>query len=64
MKYDGIALFSDLDGTLLDDRRQLSNDNLRAITYFVRNGGSFGVATGRVEQTIRLRFPELPIHIF
>lgn len=62
MKYDGIVLFSDLDGTLLDDQRQLSKENLEAISNFVKHGGRFGVATGRVEQTIRLRFPELPIN--
>ncbi len=62
MKYDGIVLFSDLDGTLLNDKRQLSRENLEAITDFVRQGGRFGVATGRMERTTLLNFPELPIN--
>ncbi len=62
MKYDGIVLFSDLDGTLLNDQRQLSRENLEAITEFVSQGGRFGVATGRMERTTLFNFPELPIN--
>lgn len=62
MKYDGIVLFSDLDGTLLNDQRQLSRENLEAITDFVKQGGCFGVATGRMERTTLFNFPELPIN--
>lgn len=62
MKYDGIVLFSDLDGTLLNDQRELSAENLKAVRYFVENGGQFGVATGRMGRTVYLRFPELPIN--
>jgi Cof subfamily protein (haloacid dehalogenase superfamily) len=63
MKYDGIVIYSDLDGTLLDPQRRLSPENVKAISYFVEEGGRFGVATGRMEQTTRLKFPELPINI-
>ena len=62
MKYDGIVLFSDLDCTLLDDQRQLSNENFEALMDFVKQGGRFGVATGRIERTVFANFPELPIN--
>lgn len=62
MKYNGIVLFSDLDGTLLDEQRRLSDENLQAIHYFVREGGRFGVATGRMERTTLINFPELPLN--
>ncbi len=62
MKYDGIVLFSDLDGTLLDPQRNLSPENVRAVSHFVKEGGRFGVATGRMERTTLIKFPELPIN--
>lgn len=62
MKYDGIVLFSDLDGTLLDDERRLIPENLEGIRYFVENGGRFGVATGRMGRTAYIKFSELPIN--
>ncbi len=62
MKYNGIALFADLDGTLLDDNRQLSDENLAAVKYFVDNGGSFAVATGRMERSTLINFPDLTIN--
>ena len=62
MKYSGIALFADLDGTLLDDKRQLSDENLAAVRYFVENGGSFAVATGRMERSTLINFPELTVN--
>lgn len=62
MRYSGIALFADLDGTLLDDKRQLSDENLAAVRYFVENGGSFAVATGRMERSTLINFPELTVN--
>lgn len=63
MKYDGIVLYSDLDGTLLNDQRKLSKENFEALSYFVSNGGRFGVATGRMERTTLVNFPELPVNL-
>jgi Cof subfamily protein (haloacid dehalogenase superfamily) len=63
MKYDGIAIISDLDGTLLDEERNLSTENLEAIKEFIQYGGSFGVATGRMERTTRIKFPQLPVNV-
>lgn len=63
MKYDGIVIFSDLDGTLLDDNRNLSRENFDAVAKFVSQGGKFGVATGRMEKTTLHNFPDLAINI-
>lgn len=59
MKYDGIVIYSDLDGTLLDDERKLSKENIDAISRFVSQGGSFGIASGRMEKTTLIKFPQL-----
>lgn len=62
-KYAGIVLYSDLDGTLLDENRCLSRENLEAVQLFIREGGRFAIATGRMEQTTRVNFPELPVNL-
>ena len=46
-KYDGVFLYTDIDGTLLDDRQRMSEATRAAIRAFVAEGGRFGVATGR-----------------
>lgn len=48
-KFDGIYLVSDLDGTLLDNKSySISDENIKAIKYFMSEGGFFGFATGRI----------------
>ncbi len=47
MKFKGILLCSDLDGTLLADNRSVSKENLDAIEYFKSEGGYFTFITGR-----------------
>lgn len=47
-KFDGYVIVSDLDGTLLDNNKNVSKENIQAINYFTQNGGKFSVATGRV----------------
>jgi len=63
MKYDGIVIYSDLDGTLLDAERNLSKENLDAINWFISQGGRFGVATGRMERTTDIMFPDLHLNV-
>lgn len=46
-KFDGILLATDLDSTLLDGRRRISEGNRRAIEAFEREGGLFTYVTGR-----------------
>lgn len=45
--FDGYYLYCDLDGTLFDDQKRISEENRAAIRSFVEQGGRFGVATGR-----------------
>ena len=63
MKYDGIVIYSDLDGTLLDDERNLSKENMDAITRFISQGGRFGVSTGRMERTTTVKLPDLYMNL-
>lgn len=46
-KYTGKILLSDLDGTLFDSDTNVSAGNKEAIAEFVKEGGKFGIATGR-----------------
>lgn len=62
MEYKNIALFTDLDGTLLNSQREVSAENLRAIGHFVAEGGTFGISTGRAPANALQVLPELPIN--
>jgi len=47
-KFDGILLISDYDQTLRGtSRTDVSKENLDAVSYFVSNGGTFTICTGR-----------------
>lgn len=46
-KFDGILIASDMDGTLLDDKREIGIATIEALNYFTQNGGRFALATGR-----------------
>jgi len=48
-KFEGLMLVSDLDGTLLNSKLEVSEENIKAVSYFVDNGGIFTIATGRME---------------
>ena len=45
--FDGILILSDLDGTLLNTKAEISQRNIDTIKYFMDNGGRFSFATGR-----------------
>ncbi len=45
--FDGVHLFSDVDGTLSSTADYIPPRNLQALRYFVENGGTFSIATGR-----------------
>ncbi len=51
-KFDGMMLFSDLDGTLFDSNTRLPARNTDAIKYFTSEGGLFAVATGRSPKSL------------
>ncbi len=38
-KFDGILICTDLDGTLMNSKKEISKENLDAIEYFKANGG-------------------------
>ncbi|MDF2686134.1 MAG: HAD-superfamily hydrolase [Clostridia bacterium] len=46
-KFSGYLLVSDLDGTLFGEGHIIPENNIKAIKYFIENGGYFTVATGR-----------------
>jgi Cof subfamily protein (haloacid dehalogenase superfamily) len=47
-KFSNILICTDLDGTLLDDEKRISAENIEAIEYFKQNGGYFTFVTGRM----------------
>lgn len=60
-KFDGYLLVSDMDGTLLDTKSEISQKNIEAIKYFVENGGVFTIATGRMRDSVRRYLDNLPV---
>lgn len=46
-KFENLLFCTDLDGTLLNDKKQISKENLDAIEYFKSEGGLFTFITGR-----------------
>lgn len=46
-----IVLVSDMDGTLLNSKKEITSENLRAIERFRSMGGKFTIATGRTIQS-------------
>ena len=59
MKFSGMTIVSDMDGTLLTEEKTISQKNLDAIRYFRENGGSFTIASGRVYQSVASYYHEL-----
>ncbi|MEK4303048.1 Cof-type HAD-IIB family hydrolase [Oceanobacillus sp. FSL K6-0251] len=54
-------LISDLDGTLLDGKQKISMENKTSIKQFIKNGGLFTIATGRIEESVYPYMQELGI---
>lgn len=67
-KFDGYLLCTDLDDTLLSDDKTVSEENIKAINYFMSEGGFFAFSTGRVPDGIRgtLKYikPNVPVVTF
>lgn len=61
-KFDGVLLACDMDGTLLDNDRQISDANLQALRYFTEQGGLFSLATGRAYAAVTDYLDLLPIN--
>ena len=47
-KFDGVLIYTDLDGTLYRSDKTISKENKEAIEYFKREGGYFTFITGRM----------------
>ncbi len=62
-KFQGYTLISDMDGTLLNDKKEIAPENLEAIAYFVENGGHFSVASGRIHSRLRLYAKQLQVTV-
>ena len=61
-KFDGMMLLTDMDGTFLNSNREISDENARAAEYFMREGGKFSVATGRVKRAMEYFMPKLKMN--
>jgi len=61
MRYDGILLCSDFDGTLAVNGK-VSKENLDAIRFFQENGGLFTLSTGRTPEFIAKTVSELTVN--
>lgn len=61
-RFDGVMILTDMDGTLLNSQRQLSQGNQEAARYFMEQGGLFSVATGRAKRAMEYFMPELTIN--
>lgn len=57
-----VLLVSDLDGTLLNMNRQVSEKNGAALKQFVKSGGKFTIATGRGIEGVKPLLDILPIN--
>ena len=55
-------LFTDLDGTLLDDKKNVSNDDLAAINEMLEAGHRLVIATGRPLYSAKVVAKELDLY--
>lgn len=53
MNFKNTVFITDMDGTLLNGEKAVTEDNLKAIEDYRKNGGTFGIATGRPIHTMR-----------
>ncbi len=61
--FDDVLLAVDYDRTLTGPDSKIPQRNLDAIAYFVENGGSFTVNTGRSTTTMRDLFHKIPANV-
>lgn len=60
--YEGIYLYTDMDGTMLNDKKTIPEANMRAIEKFIANGGRYGIATGRSAHNLSFFSEVLPLN--
>ncbi len=64
MNFNETVFYTDLDGTLLQKHKGVSESDLKHIRNYIENGGLFGIATGRTLHTtldyIEMLKPNMP----
>ena len=60
--FQGCLLATDLDGTLLDTRKNISEENKKAVKEFESMGGLFTVATGRAIRSAQCYIDEMKVN--
>ena len=62
MRFDQAVILTDLDGTFLNSRGEVSEADLAAIRVFLAEGGLFGIATGREPHNARRFLADVPLN--
>lgn len=62
MNYKDIILFSDIDGTLFNRQSTTPQSNIDAIDSFIKEGGSFAIATGRSVNSVKFYAHNVPVN--
>jgi Cof subfamily protein (haloacid dehalogenase superfamily) len=63
LPFKGKLLVCDMDGTLLNSSSRVSPENKDALDRFVKGGGLFTVATGRMDKTVKPYLEHLPVNV-
>lgn len=63
MRFQGYTIVTDMDGTLLNSKGKLSEENIAAIKEFTGQGGKFTVATGRMLPSVKRFVDRLNINL-
>ena len=56
-RFDNVLIVTDIDGTFLARDNSIPNRNMTALKCFLREGGKFAFATGRVHQSLLVSIP-------
>ena len=60
--FENVLISSDFDRTFTDMAGEIPARNLEAVAYFVENGGTFTLNSGRSFVTARERFQKIPLN--
>lgn len=58
-KFENFVIVTDLDGTFFGKKGRIVPENIEKLKYFVENGGSFTIATGRIITQVVDKIPSL-----
>lgn len=58
-KFENFVIVTDLDGTFFGKKSRIVPRNIERLEYFIENGGSFTIATGRIITQIVDKIPNL-----